>query len=215
MLKAVTSVSFTELKDTLCRHYPNMFDVDAWETECALQGLGVHNNLLLYLTAINKLGIKNECVSELMGAARHDGSTKAADLDEDDEECEDMGNLESDPTYMASFTCNTTRSYMFDMETEDSRESDGYEYIEESRAPADPDGNECAVIKLSHEPDVAKDTLVQETLQTDSPAQGAEGEKDETDPSELGTFETLVSGPESVVYTDVVDSRPKVAIEDD
>lgn len=125
VMKAVTGMLYTELLDAIGRHYPDMFDVRAWEMDCTLQGLGAQNNLMLYLTVINTMGVKDEFINELMKVAsqQQEGLGSSAGT-VSTIACVDDYDLESDSTYMMSLACNTTRSCVFDLECKDG-EDDG------------------------------------------------------------------------------------------
>lgn len=122
VMKTVTDMPYTALVAMIRKHYPNIFDLIAWENTCVLQGLGSHNNLVLYLTVVNTLGIKDQFLQEL--ASRGHGEPGAADahMTEAAGECD----LQSDPSYAIGFTCNTTRGCVFDDEPDLPGD---YEYI--------------------------------------------------------------------------------------
>lgn len=125
VMKAVTGMPYNELVAMIHRHYPTMFDVISWETECALQGLGVRNNLVLYLTVVNTLGVKDQFIHDLTGRGRGEPGVDTGSSAAAGEECD----LESDPSYTIGFTCNTTRGCVFDIERELLGDTECYEYI--------------------------------------------------------------------------------------
>lgn len=93
--------------------------------DCTLQGLGAQNNLMLYLTVINTMGVKDEFINELMKVASQQQEELGSSAGTVSTiACVDDYDLESDSTYMMSLACNTTRSCVFDLECKDG-EDDG------------------------------------------------------------------------------------------
>ncbi|KAL3966248.1 ATP-binding cassette, subfamily B (MDR/TAP), member 8 [Sarotherodon galilaeus] len=220
VMKAVTGMLYTELLDTIGRHYPNMFDVKTWERDCALQGLGAQNNLMLYLTVINNMGVKDEFIKELMKVAsqQQEGFGSSAGT-VSTVACVDDYDLESDPTYMRSLACNTTRSCIFDLECED-----GEDVGDDSNVTAVSDNTTQDQSKASEALDVldvTSDPSVKDK-EMDSPGQecpdSAEQGLETLTPASIAEeaseqgLETLT--PASIIKIDI-EERPKTVMDDD
>lgn len=145
LLRTVNGMSYEDLKNMIFKHYSKAIDVEKMakiEQECELSGLGVRNNMVLYMTVINTLGgVNNGFLTELKSRAalKSSGGTKTEREEEvapviydnpSSSEEEDY-DLESDPDYAMGVTCNTTRSCMIDMYEDDVFEDTGryYGYI--------------------------------------------------------------------------------------
>lgn len=119
IMKNVTGMPYTSLVAMIHKHYPNIFDLIAWENTCVVQGLGGQKNLVLYLTVANTLGIKDQFLQELASCGHGEHTADAADVT-------DTYDLQSDPSYTIGFTCNTTRGCVF---VEEPDSPGGYEYV--------------------------------------------------------------------------------------
>lgn len=199
VMKAVTDMPYTKLVDMVRRHYPIMFDVCAWEKHCSLQGLGTRNNLVLYLTVANTLGIKDQFVAELTDRGCEEPGIVDADFNNSAADCD----LESDPSYTIGFTCNTTRGCVCDIEQDLTGDTvKCYEYI-------GTDNDQIAAAQNQGDTSGLSDTCNIPTVgakETESAPETA------TEPSER-IVETLID--KHVLDIDTVDSSNTVVVDDD